>query len=533
MKTGLGLDQRSRAFLNLAVAKGYLSFEKARRCLDESAPGQDDLPEKLLSRQWITREQYEDLEREIQGGTAPAAANNLDDDRFCEECIRRGLLTIEQIHEALRKREGSSRSLDEVLLDLGHLTLTQIQNVRGKNAVRGLLSGPRHLGIGETAVRKGLINRRQLSECLAIQEAERRKFGRARMLGEILLDEGYIDAAQLQDLLGPPARVSGPPVSIPGYEILQRIAKGAEGEIFKARQLSIDRIVAIKILPLHGRGAAKRLETTIREARIMARLNHPNIVRAIDAGRVEGRYYIVMEFVKGTTLQRMIDVRVRLPERECLKVALALAHVLEYVELRKMVHRDIKPENIILTDEGEVKLIDLGLATRVETSSEPQTAGGLGTPYYASPEAITGHPLDVRSDIYSLGATLYHCATGVPPFVGQTVETTLAMHLHSRPIPPKELNTEISDAFNDALLRMLAKAPEERFQSAAELGRVLEEILMAGADPALTRKVDTELARRKSPDKRTSREGPGTRPLLLAVLLGLLFGALVVLLVSL
>ncbi len=212
---------------------------------------------------------------------------------------------------------------------------------------------------------------------------------------------------------------------IPGYQVISKIGKGSMGVVYKAKQMSVDRIVAIKILldPLaQNKEFIKRFE---REAKIAARLSHNNIVNAIDAGEVDGHYFFVMEYVEGPTIKDYLDKHKTFDEKEALRIVLAVAEALKHAHSRGLIHRDIKPENIILTRDA-VKLADLGLARITDDEKWGLSEAGMaiGTPYYISPEQVRGQTnIDIRADIYSLGATLYHMVTGRVPYGGDSPRT--------------------------------------------------------------------------------------------------------------
>ena len=219
---------------------------------------------------------------------------------------------------------------------------------------------------------------------------------------------------------------------IPGYQMLQKLGKGSMGVVYKAKQLSVDRVVAIKILldPLaQNKEFIKRFE---REAKIAAKLSHNNVVNAIDAGEIDGHYYFVMEYVEGPTIKDFLDKNKTFDEKEALRITLAIAEALKHAAQRGLIHRDIKPENVILTKQGEVKLADLGLARLTDDEKWGLSEAGMaiGTPYYISPEQVRGQTnIDIRADIYSLGATLYHMVTGKVPYGGETPNEVMRKHV--------------------------------------------------------------------------------------------------------
>jgi len=200
---------------------------------------------------------------------------------------------------------------------------------------------------------------------------------------------------------------------IGGFEVLSRVGRGGMGTVYKARQVSMNRIVALKILPPSRAKNATYVQRFLREARSAAQLSHTNIVQAIDVGNADGYYYFAMEFVDGETVQALLEREGVLDERHALTIATAVAHALDHAHRHGIVHRDVKPGNIMIDLHGAVKLADLGLARSVEPIDTVTVDGvGVGTPHYIAPEQARGETdVDCRADIYSLGATLYHLLT--------------------------------------------------------------------------------------------------------------------------
>ena len=292
---------------------------------------------------------------------------------------------------------------------------------------------------------------------------------------------------------------------IGGFELIQKIGAGGMGSVFKARQISLDRVVALKVLPPSIAKDQKFIERFLREARTSAKLNHENIVQGIDAGRDEksGLYFFAMEFIDGSSLGGVLKQEKILPEKRALEIAREVASALTCAQRAGIVHRDIKPDNILLATDGRVKLADLGLARQTNDSDASITMGGqaLGTPYYMPPEQVRGATdlMSIRSDIYSLGATLFHLVVGHPPFMGATNAVIMAAHL-TEPAPnAHELKPEISAACGSLIARMMQKDQAKRPQSAEAL---IEEI-----DRALSGEL--ELAP-QAPRNRTGKRDPVT-----------------------
>ncbi|MBI3831058.1 MAG: protein kinase [Planctomycetes bacterium] len=274
-----------------------------------------------------------------------------------------------------------------------------------------------------------------------------------------------------------------PSKRIGGYEILSKLGAGAMGAVYKARQPGLDRIVALKVLPPAIAKDAKYIERFQREARASAALNHPNIVQGIDVGRDEdsGLWYFAMEFVDGKSLRSIQKEEGALPERRALEYGRDVARALECAAKHGFVHRDIKPDNVLVPSGGEAKLADLGLAKRTESEDAHLTQSGqaVGTPHYMSPEQARGEndQLDIRSDIYSLGATLFHLVTGKPPFEGPTGAVVMSKHLTEKTPLAHQVSERLSEPCSRLIAKMMHKQKEQRIQSPSELIEQIERVL--------------------------------------------------------
>ncbi len=283
----------------------------------------------------------------------------------------------------------------------------------------------------------------------------------------------------------PQARL-GPGVTLGGFRIERLIGAGGMGEVYLARQLSMDRPVALKILAEHARSREDK-ERFIQEVRTLARLEHPNIVTAHEAGEDGGHLYLAMGYVNGEALDRRLASQGRVPEREALKIVRKVGKALEYAwSEHRMLHRDIKPGNILIDAHGEPKLVDLGLAHTVRTAESgpvdhPHVAG---TPNYMSPEQAEGRDdLDCRSDIYALGATLYHMLTGQLPYAADTPDETLRLKF-AEPLPdPRSYNPQLSPSCVALLTGMLAHERPDRYSTWKELLVDVDRVL-SGKPPA-------------------------------------------------
>jgi len=264
------------------------------------------------------------------------------------------------------------------------------------------------------------------------------------------------------------------------YQIVEKLGEGGAGIVYKANQEPLERVVAIKVLSAERVLSPKYLERFTREARIAVTLNHKNIVRGLDYGEADGYHYFVMEYVKGDSLFSVLGREGTIAEKKAIQMVLQIVAALEHAAKYDLVHRDIKPENILITPDEVVKLCDLGLAkpSLVETAMASRDGTTIGTPTYMSPEQIRGRDeTDFRSDVYSLGATLYHMITGRPPFMGESADIVVRKHLRDAVTDPRELNVALSSSIAAIVLKMLAKKPEDRYPSLGSLREDLESVL--------------------------------------------------------
>ena len=271
----------------------------------------------------------------------------------------------------------------------------------------------------------------------------------------------------------------------PDYEILDRLGSGGMGTVFKARRKSDDAIVAIKVLRPSLSRNSRYVDRLRREAEISMRLDHPGLVKGYGLGEEGGYHYLVMEFVPGRSLKTLLKMWGRFPEEQVLDVGIQLTEALAEAHEQGVVHRDIKPGNVLVDEDDRAKLTDLGLAKGESDPTLTRDGATVGTPQYMSPEqAQDPAKADERSDLYSLGATLYHMAVGLPPFEGDSVVQVISKLLNERADSAGSLNPEVSTGVNLILRRLLAKVPDLRYQSARELLADLKRV-QAGQAPSV------------------------------------------------
>jgi serine/threonine-protein kinase len=340
--------------------------------------------------------------------------------------------------------------------------------------------------IGRKLVERKLATAAEVSQCVARQK-ELAEQGKQASLVDLLVEAGYTTKSQVARLaqMMDDDSMYRPAQQIPGFQIRRKLGQGAMAAVFEAKQISLDRIVAIKVLPRRFSENQEFVDRFYREGRAAARLNHPNIVQAIDVGEAGGYHYFVMEYVEGNTVYDQVSSGTPYDEPEALRIILQTAYALEHAHDRGFIHRDVKPKNVMITKDGDVKLADLGLARDISDRETAAAEAGraYGTPYYISPEQIRGEvDIDFRADIYSLGATFYHMVTGRVPFEGSTPSAVMHKHLKEQLIPPDHVNTSLSAGIGEIIEVMMAKERDDRYHSTKDLIADLEAVA-AGEPP--------------------------------------------------
>ena len=267
----------------------------------------------------------------------------------------------------------------------------------------------------------------------------------------------------------PPTRLSRGSV-IADFIIRRAIGQGGMGTVYLSHQITLDRPAALKILAESYANNAEFVALFIKEARAAAKLNHPHIVQAYAVGEDDGLLYFAMENIDGETMKDVLEREGVIPVDQALNIIQQIAEALNYAWIeQKLIHCDIKPDNIMLTSAGRAKLADLGLARVTDDMNDSDEDEVMGTPQYISPEALTGAPMDTRSDIYSLGATFYQFVTGRLAFDGSTAAEIAKKHLTEPLIPPRSVNKDIPESVSRIIMKMMAKNPSMRYQDASEL----------------------------------------------------------------
>lgn len=254
------------------------------------------------------------------------------------------------------------------------------------------------------------------------------------------------------------------------YRAVSFIGSGTMGGVFKGWDAALERVVALKVISYQLSAQEAFRDMFIKEARLISKLDHQNIAHIYAIGSTNDILYFAMEFIDGDTLADLITEHHNLYTLRGLDYLITVCETLDFVRLQNIIHRDIKPENIIINDKGILKIVDFGVAKRVDVHASGASPDGIvGSPLYMSPDSITQDVVDHRSDIYSLGATFYHVFTGEPPFIGNGTKEILLNHIKSKLIPLSDRNPKISPALSRIIEKMMAKDPDRRYQNYQEI----------------------------------------------------------------
>ncbi|MBO4292557.1 MAG: Stk1 family PASTA domain-containing Ser/Thr kinase, partial [Lachnospiraceae bacterium] len=261
------------------------------------------------------------------------------------------------------------------------------------------------------------------------------------------------------------------------YEILEKIGTGGMSDVYKAKCHKLNRFVAVKVLKQEFAENENFVSKFIIEAQAAAGLMHPNIVNVYDVGEENGIHYIVMELIEGITLKKYIEKKARLSYKEAVSIAIQVSLGIEAAHNNHIIHRDIKPQNIIISKEGKVKVTDFGIAKAA--SSNTITSNVMGSVHYTSPEQARGGFSDEKSDVYSLGITMFEMLTGRVPFNGETTVAIAIKHIQEELPSPHEFVPEIPIAVESIVLKCCQKSPDRRYQNMADLVADLKQALIS------------------------------------------------------
>jgi serine/threonine-protein kinase len=341
--------------------------------------------------------------------------------------------------------------------------------------------------LGRMVVDQRLCTEDEVRKC--IEDKKARSPEDPSTLEQLLLEKNFVTTTQVGRLRNLIRESKDASTQIPGYKILGKLGSGAMAVVYKAKQVSLDRTVAVKVLPKKFVQKSDYVERFYKEGRLAAKMNHNNIVQAIDVGEVGGLYYFVMEYVEGKTLYDDLSKGKIFTENDAIDLILQLASALGHAHALGLVHRDVKPKNIMINNDNVVKLADMGLARETSDikAAKHEQGKAFGTPYYIAPEQIRGLvDIDGRADIYALGATLFHMVTGRVPFEASSPSEVMKKHLKEPLTPPDHINTALTAGIAEVIEGMMAKDRENRYRNMDELMTDLRAV-REGRPPLLAR----------------------------------------------
>ncbi|MBN1760763.1 MAG: serine/threonine protein kinase [Chitinispirillaceae bacterium] len=331
----------------------------------------------------------------------------------------------------------------------------------------------------QLAVERKLISMEQFGQCRELVKKSRR-IGLESSFEEVLLKQGFLTEEQLHELseiitLGEKGDFFG------GYRLQRLIGKGGMGKVYEAVHEFTGRKVALKVLTVQFTKERTNVSRFFQEVRALAKLGHPNIVTLFDAGKAGRRYYFAMELVDGPSLAEYVTKKKMLDEREALLMTVQIARALSFAHAGSIVHRDIKPENILVDEHYTPKVTDFGVVMHQDEDHMTLTQEGfmVGSVHFSSPEQVEGmRDIDGRSDIYSLGATLYYMLTGKTVFTGKSAEEVLTKHLVGTWTSPRHHNPSISPAVVRLIRKMMARSRDKRYQSMDQVIAAIQRIIL-------------------------------------------------------
>jgi len=340
-------------------------------------------------------------------------------------------------------------------------------------------------GLCQAAVEAGFVTQTQVQECLRLLSRLRQRDPHLT-IGDLMVRRGYMTQAQLRRVQEKrPGRDPLVHTRVAQYEILERLGAGAMGVVYKALNIGLNRVSALKVLSEERVAEEGYLERFYREARAAGQLIHPNIVTIYHVGQADKHHFIEMEYVEGESIGGVLARESRVDAARCVAWTRQVAAALEAAHAHGIVHRDIKPDNILVGEDGTAKVADFGLAKSLADATRLTRPGqAVGTPLYMAPEQYDGSGPDRRSDFYSLGVSLYLMLTGRHPFRANNIPDLVHAHKHTQPTPVEELNPDVPAGLSHVVSKLLAKSPDDRYQSAQDVIADLDRVLAAQPEPS-------------------------------------------------
>jgi len=468
----------------LAVIHGQLSQEELEECLGLQARSQppEALEKVLVERGYVSARQVQTLKELLRNDltTKTPRSSPETSERFGRLAIGKGWITPDQLAECLSLQKKMHEhnlypNIGDVLVEKGYLTQDQVKELlgdQGKTLLKCPACGAKYNVAGYDPKKHHLT----CKACAAPLEV-------AEQIVTTTADHNIAKPAaepqtKRSNKTTSVSRVIREGDVVGGYRIEKLIGQGGMSRIYLARQVSLDRPVAVKVLPPYLADEAKLINRFLKEARALAQLEHPNVVHILDLGRARNQFYMVMQYINGESIAEILTKRGPIDPVQSAYVIKMVASALDYAHKHDILHRDIKPGNIMVTKEGFVKLLDFGLTKNLNITSKFTTEGMvIGTVHYMSPEQASGEKLDPRSDLYSLGTTWYEMVSGRPPFEGDNPWSILLKHRNEVPENIRRISGKVPRRMAKIIMRLLEKDRNRRHDTAAEL---VHDIVRAG-----------------------------------------------------
>lgn len=490
-------DQQERLFAQLAVADGHISHEQLSECLTLKSSSQEEkaLWEVMVEKSYIDLATAKALLDKVQAKKTVAKAKSKVEEFFGDVAVSRGYCTREQMARALaqqkeRMQAGHNQRLGELCVELKVLTPEQVADILAEQQRKILVC--ERCGSAYNVEGFSVGKRWRCRVCNTLLEVPGGPEVVSKPLEELSsekVEERFQQKTGVEGATLAEVPADKKETRFGNYHIIEKIARGGMGIIYKARQRGLDRIVALKVLIAGEHASEETIERFYLEAKSVAKLRHPNIVPIHEVGIHEGKHFFTMDFIHGESLRFML-LNQKINVHRALEIAAKVSGALDYAHKQGIVHRDIKPENILLDETGEPLVTDFGLAKDVQTDTHLTRAGVvMGTPAYMSPEQARGEraSVDHRTDVYSLGTVLYEMLTGEPvfKFEGPIGLNALIKTISEDPAPPRKLNPRIPREVETIVLKTLEKDPDRRYQGAGDFADDIERYLTG--EPILAR----------------------------------------------
>ncbi|HHN46917.1 MAG TPA: serine/threonine protein kinase [Planctomycetes bacterium] len=465
----------------LAVLHGEMSQGELDECLGLQARSQEPLPldKIILDRGYLSARQLQHLRELARKDLTVKRHRELPQgaERFGRLAIAKGWITPDQLAECLTLQRRMQEhnlypNIGDILVEKSYLSQEQVKELlreQGKTLLKCPACGAKYnvasydpakhfvtcKGCGAPLEPAGkLVTTTADDQIVQPPAAQPRKVKARTTVMTRVIREG--------DVIG-------------GYRVEKLIGQGGMSKIYLAQQVSLERPVAVKILPPYLAEEAKLINRFLKEARALAALDHPNIVQILDLGRARSQFYMAMQYIKGETVSEILAKRGKFEPVEAARVVKNVASALAYAHERDILHRDIKPGNIMVTQDGFVKLLDFGLTKSIQSTTNLTTEGMvIGTVHYMSPEQAAGEKLDLRSDLYSLGTTWYEMVAGRPPFEGDNPWSILLKHRNEPAENVRVHNRRVPRKMAKIIMKLLEKDKNRRYYSGADLVQAIE-----------------------------------------------------------